>query len=54
MVRNDEKWDVMEVHYLLGQKHNLQMFRVIPFTKLQNDTYTTVKWLEMMKNEMKS
>ena len=25
----------MEVHYLLGQKHSLQMFRVIPFMKLQ-------------------
>ena len=24
--------------YLLGHKHNLQMFRVIPFVKLQNDT----------------
>ena len=24
--------------YLLGQKHNLQIFWVIPFLKLQNDT----------------
>ena len=24
--------------YLLEQKHNLQMFGVIPFIKLQNDT----------------
>ena len=24
--------------YLLGRKHNLQIFRVIPFVKLQNDT----------------
>ena len=24
--------------YLLGQKHNLQIFGVIPFVKLQNDT----------------
>ena len=25
-------------HYLLGQKHNLQMFGVIHFIKLQSDT----------------
>ena len=24
--------------YLLGQKHNIQIFGVIPFVKLQNDT----------------
>ena len=24
--------------YLVGQKHNLQIFEVIPFIKLQNDT----------------
>ena len=29
--------------YLLGQKHNLQIFGVIPFVKLQNDIQTTVK-----------
>ena len=25
-------------HYLLGQKHNLQILGVIPFIKLQNNT----------------
>ena len=25
-------------HYLSGQKHNLQIVRVIPFIKLQNNT----------------
>ena len=25
--------------YLLGQKHNLQIFGVIPFVRLQNDTF---------------
>ena len=36
-LKNDAKWDAMEAHYLLGQKHNLQIFGVIPFVKLQND-----------------
>ena len=29
---------VSTLRYLLGQKHNLQIFGVIPFVKLQNDT----------------
>ena len=32
-----------EERYLLGQKHNPQIFGAIPFVKLQNDTETTVK-----------
>ena len=38
-----------EERYLLGQKHNLQFFGVIPFAKLQNDTKTTVKRWKTMK-----
>ena len=41
-------------HYLSGQKHNLQIVRVIPFIKLQDDTETTVKRWKMMKSEMES
>ena len=31
-----------KTRYLLGPKHNLQIFGVIPFIKLQNDTQTTL------------
>ena len=34
--------------------HNLLVFGVIPFVKLQNDTETTVKRLKTTKNEMRS
>ena len=44
----------LKERYLLGQKHSLQMFGIIPFIKLQNDTQTTVKRWKPMKNEMKS
>jgi len=34
----------------MTQAHNLQIFRVIPFVKLQNDT--TAKWLKtILKND---
>ena len=32
---------------LLGQKHSLQIFGVLPFVKLQNDTWTGVKQWKM-------
>ena len=32
----------------------MQIFGVIPFIKLQNDTLTTVKLWKMMENEMES
>ena len=32
----------------------MQMFEVIPFIKLQNDTITTIKSWKTMKNEMES
>ena len=35
-------------------KHNMRMFGVIPFIKLQNDTSTTVKGWKTMKNETES
>ena len=35
-------------------RQNQQMFRVIPFVKLQNDTQTTAKSSRPMKNEVKS
>ena len=37
----------------MTQTHNLQIFGVIPFVNLQNDTYTTVKGLKMMKDLMR-
>ena len=40
--------------YLLGQKHNLLIFGVVLFIKLQNDTLTTVKRWKPMKNEIKA
>ena len=36
------------------QTHNLHIFGVIPAVRLHNDTYTTVKRLKTMKNDMKS
>ena len=36
----------------MAQTHSLQIFRVMPFAKLQNNTYTTVKQLKT-KNEMR-
>ena len=39
--------------YLLGQKHNLQIFGVTPFVKLQNDTWTlTVKLCVCFKSRL--
>ena len=38
--------------YLLGQRHNLHIFMVIPFVKLQNDT--TVNSKKTIKNQMRS
>ena len=32
----------MQFFRVIRTKHNMQFFRVIPFIKLQNDTYTTV------------
>ena len=32
----------------------MQIFGVIPFIKLQNDTETTVKQWKIMKNDMES
>ena len=33
----------LKERYLSGQKHNIQIFGVISFVKLQNDTQITVK-----------
>ena len=33
-----DTWKVQKNAYFLGQTHNLQIFGVIPFVKLQNDT----------------
>ena len=40
--------------YLSGQKHSLQIFGVIPFVRLQNDSETTVKRWKIVKNGLKS
>ena len=42
-VRSSKHIKGSKERYLLEQKHNLQIFGVIPFVKLQNDTWTTVK-----------
>ena len=35
--------------------HNMRIFGVIPFKKLQNDTWTTVKrWKMILKNGMEN
>ena len=53
-------WNKIKTHkrfkrmLFIQTKHNMQIFRVIPFIKLQNDTETTVKWWKTMKNEMES
>ena len=33
-------------------QHNMHIFGIVPFIKLQNDTWTTVKRRKMLKNEM--
>ena len=35
----------------MTQTHSLQIFGVIPFVKLQNNTWATVKWWKMVKND---
>ena len=45
--------DSKEHLFIRTQTHSLQIFRVIPFIKQQNDTWTTVKWLNTVKNEMR-
>ena len=35
-------------------KHNIRIFGVISFIKLQNDTYTRIKRLKTMENELES
>ena len=37
---------------LIRIKPNMRIFGVIPFIKLQNDTYTTIKQWKTMKDEM--
>ena len=39
--------------FIRTKTHSLKTFGVIPFAKLQNDTYTTVKQLKTIKNEMR-
>ena len=39
--------------FIRTQTHNLQIFDVIPFVRLQNDTSATVKWLKTVKNEIR-
>ena len=46
--------DSKERLFIRTQTHNLQIFGVIPFVKLQNNTKTTVKRLKTMKFEMRS
>ena len=36
--QDQNTWKVQKNAYLVGQKHNLQMFELIPFVKVQNDT----------------
>ena len=51
--RSKHMKDSKERLFIMTQTHKLQTFGVIPFIKLQNDTWTTVKRLKMMKNEMR-
>ena len=53
-MRSDQWNDLEELSFIMTQKHNRQMFGIIPFVKLQHDTWTTVKGLQTMKNEMKN
>ena len=40
--------------YLFRTKHNMHIFGVIAFKKLQNDTWTTVKRWKTKKNDTES
>ena len=39
---------------IMTQTHALQMFVVIPFVKLQNNSWTTTERLKTMKNEKRN